>query len=204
MPIDLTLPEDGLEPPHYGLDALWEAIGEVSTTGLHALLCGDAGVRGTFARAAHPHIVGYAMTAAGVGALPVVDLVAVPAVQAKLLHSLAAIYGQGWGRRQVSEFLGLLGVGVGVGYVGRLLGRGLVKLVPALGQTLGALWGATASGATTYALGKAACYYFGTRRLGQTIDAATLRQVYTQALASGAQLLTADDTGPSRPDRPER
>ena len=198
VPIDLTLPEDGLEPSHYGLDALWEAIGEVSTTGLHALLSGDAGVRDTFARAAHPHIVGYAMTAAGVGALPVVDLVAVPAVQAKLLHSLAAIYGQGWRRRQVTEFLGLLGVGVGVSYVGRMLGRGLVKLVPALGQTMGALWGATASGATTYALGKAACYYFGTRRLGQKIDATTLRQVYAQALASGALLLAADDAKPSK------
>ncbi len=198
-PIDLTRPEDGLVPSHYGLDALWEAIGEVSTTGLHALLCGDAGVRDTFARAAHPHIVGYALTAAGVGALPVVDLVAVPAVQAKLLHSLAAIYGQGWGRRQVSEFLGLLGIGVGVSYVGRMLGRGLVKLIPTLGQTLGALWGATASGANTYALGKAACYYFGTRRLGRQIDAATLRQVYAQALASGAQLLAADDAKPTKP-----
>ena len=166
VPIDLTLPEDGLEPADYGLEALWAAIGEISTLDLQARLRGDPGVRDTLARAAHPHIVGYALAATGVGALPVVDLVAVPAIQAKLLHSLAALYGQGWTRREVSEFLGLLGLGVGLGYGARLVGRALVKLVPFLGQTLGALWGATASGATTYALGKAAGYYFATRRVG--------------------------------------
>ena len=192
VPIDLTLPEDDLEPADYGLAALWGAIGEVSALGLQALLGGDAEVRDTFARTAHPHIVGYALAAAGVGALPAVDLVMVPAVQAKLLHSLAAIYGQRWNGQDLSDFLGLLGLGIGTGYLTRLAGRGLVKWVPVLGQTLGVLWGATASGATTYALGKAACYYFGTRRLGERIDSATLRRTYTQALAAGAQLLASE------------
>jgi uncharacterized protein (DUF697 family) len=197
VPIDLTLPEDGLEPANYGLDALWSAIGQVSTLDLRARLYGDTAVRDTYARAAHPHIVGYALAAAGVGALPVVDLVAVPAVQAKLLHSLAELYGQGWTRREIGEFLGLLGLGIGVGYGARMAGRALVKLVPALGQTLGAVWGASASGATTYALGKSAGFYFGNRRLGQTIDPATLRQVYAEALASGTRLLTNDSAGSS-------
>jgi hypothetical protein len=65
------------------------AIETVSTLGLQAMLRGDAGVRDVYERAAHPHIVGHALAAAGVGALPLVDLVGVPAVQAKLLHSLA-------------------------------------------------------------------------------------------------------------------
>jgi len=192
VPVDLTLPEDGLEPADYGLAALWAAIGEVSTLGLQERLSADTGVRDSFARTAHPHIVGYALAAAALGALPLVDLVGVPAVQAKLLHSLAAIYGQGWGGRQVSEFLGLLGLGVGVSYLARFLGREVVKLVPYLGQTLGALWGASASGATTFALGKAACYYFGTRRLGGRIDPAALRRVYAEALATGTRLLSHD------------
>ena len=196
VPIDLTLPEDGLEPANYGLDALWAAIGEVSTLDLQARLRGDPGMRDTLARTAHPHIVGYALVATGVGALPVVDLVAVPAIQAKLLHSLAGLYGQGWTRREVSEFLGLLGLGVGAGYAARLMGRTLVKLVPYLGQTLGAAWGATASGATTYALGKAAGYYFGTRRVGERIDAPELRRVYAQALASGINLIKTNSGSP--------
>jgi uncharacterized protein (DUF697 family) len=189
VPVDLTLPEDGYEPAHYGLDALWAAIETVSALGLQAMLRGDAGIRDVYDRAAHPHIVGHALAAAGVGALPLVDLVGVPAVQAKLLHGLATLYGQRWDGRTVSEFLGLLGVGVGAGYVARLLGREVVKFVPWWGQTVGAMWGATASGATTYALGKAAGYYFASRRQGGALDSATIRRVYAEALAAGSTFL---------------
>lgn len=191
VPLDLTLPEDGWEPANYGLDALWKAIGEVSTLRLQAMLRGDAGVRDAYTRAAHPHIVGHAVTAAGIGALPLVDLVGVPAVQARLLHALAALYGQTWDRRSVSEFLGLLGVGIGAGYLARLLGREVIKFVPGWGQTVGAVWGATASGATTYALGKAAGYYFAARRQGGSVDSEALRRVYAEALTVGADILKA-------------
>ena len=187
--IDLTLPEDGWAPADYGLETLWTAISAVSTLGLQARLQGDPGVRDAYARAAHPHIVGHALIAAGIGALPLVDLVGVPAVQAKLLHSLATLYGQHWDRRTVAEFFGLLGVGVGVGYVARLLGREVIKLTPWLGQTVGAMWGATASSLTTYALGKSAAYYFASRQQGAALDPATLRQIYAEALTSGAGIL---------------
>jgi len=187
--IDLTLPEDGWEPVHYGLEALWTAIGEVSALGLQTRLRGDPGVRDTYARAAYPQIVGHALAAAGIGALPMVDLVGVPAIQAKLLHGLATLHEQNWDRRTVSEFLGLLGIGVGANYVTRLLGREAVKLIPGWGQTVGAMWGATASGATTYALGQAASAYFVTRRHGDSVDAAAIRRIYTEALATGVNIL---------------
>jgi len=194
VPVDLTQPEDGWEPVHYGLDALWTAIGEVSSLRLQALLRGDAGVRDAYARTAHPHIVGHALAAAGVGALPLVDLVGVPAVQAKLLHALAGLYDQHWDRRAVSEFLGLLGAGIGTAYVARLLGREVVKLIPGWGQTVGAVWGATASGATTFALGKAAAYYFAVRREGRAVDPQGLRKIYADAFVAGANLLQAKST----------
>lgn len=187
--VDLTLPEDGYEPVDYGLDALWAAIEAISTLGLAALLRGDAGVCDVYAQAVHPHIVGYALAAAGVGALPLVDLVGVPAVQAKLLHSVAALYDQTWNGQRLAEFLGLLGTGIGVAYTARMLGRELIKLVPWLGPTAGAVWGATASGATTYALGKAAAAYFAGRSRQQPLTAATLRQIYDEALAQGSRLL---------------
>ena len=189
VPIDLTLPEDGYEPVNYGLDALWTAIEAISTLGLQARLRGDAGVRDVYDRAAHPHIVGHALAAAGVGALPLVDLVGVPTVQAKLLHGLAALYGQPWDRRMASEFLGLLGAGIGISYVARMVGRELIKFVPWWGQTVGAVWGATASGATTYALGKAAGYYFARRRWQSPVDVEALRRIYAEALNNGANLL---------------
>ncbi|WP_296807663.1 DUF697 domain-containing protein, partial [Thiocapsa sp.] len=189
VPIDLTLPEDGFDPPDYGLDALWEAIEGVSTLRLEALLRSDAGVRDAYARSAHPHIVGYAIAAAGVGALPVVDLVGVPAIQAKMLQSLAALYGQPWDRRAILEFLGLLGTGIGVAYAARSAGRAVVKLIPVWGQTAGAVWGATASGATTYALGKAAGFHFNRRRRGLPADAEGLRRTFSEGFDTGATLL---------------
>jgi len=194
--IDLTLPEDGWAPSDYGLEALWMAISAVSTLGLQARLQGDPGVRDAYARAAHPHIVGHALIAAGIGAMPLVDLVGVPAVQAKLLHSLATLYSQRWDRRTVAEFFGLLGVGIGVGYVARLFGREVIKLTPWLGQTVGAMWGATASSLTTYALGKSAAYYFASRQQGAALDPATLRQIYAEALTSGAGILKSPPGDP--------
>ena len=191
VPVDLTLPEDGWEPANYGLEAFWAAAEETSALRLRAILWGDAGVRDAYARAAHPHIVGHAVAAAGIGALPLVDLAGVPAVQAKLLRGLATLYGQAWDARTVSEFLGLLGAGIGAGYLGRLLGREVVKLVPGWGQTLGAVWGATASGTTTYALGKAAGYYFASRRRGGPIEPEVLRRIYAEALAAGSSILKA-------------
>ncbi len=190
VPIDFTLPDDGYEPAYYGLDALWAAIEVVSALGLQTMLRGDAAIRDVYERTAHPHIVGYALTAAGIGALPLVDLIGVPAIQAKLLHSLAALYQQRWEGRMVSEFLGLLGAGIGISYVARTLGREVVKLIPGWGQTVGAVWGATTSGATTYALGKAGSYYFSARRQGKaSIDAETLRRVYAEGLAQGVDIL---------------
>lgn len=191
VPVDLTQPIDGWEPVNYGLEALWAAIGEVSSLRLQELLRGDDEVRDAYARAAHPHIVGHALAGAGVGALPLVDLVGVPTVQAKLLHALAGVYGQKWDGRAVSEFLGLLGAGIGTAYVARLLGREVIKLIPGWGQTVGAVWGATASGATTFALGKAAAYYFARRREGRAVDAEGLRRIYADAFTAGASLLKA-------------
>jgi uncharacterized protein (DUF697 family) len=189
VPIDLTLPQDGFDPPDYGLDALWQAIDGVSSLRLQALLRSDAGVRDAYARSAHPHIVGYAIAAAGVGALPLVDLVGVPAIQAKMLQSLAALYGQDWDRRAILEFLGLLGTGIGVAYAARSAGRAVVKLIPVWGQTAGAVWGATASGATTYALGKAAGFHFNRRRRGLPADAEGLRRTFAEGFDRGATLL---------------
>lgn len=187
--VDLTQPEDALAPEHYGLEALWQAIEQVSSLDLHRQLMGDAAVRDVYARTAHQQIVGHALAAAGLGAMPVVDLVVVSAVQAKLLHALAHIHGQSWDRRRMAEFVALLGAGLAGSLLGRMLGRSVVKLIPVWGQTVGAVWGASASGATTYALGKAAAHYFEVRRRGGEVDPEHLRRVYDEAVTAGKRLV---------------
>ncbi len=187
--VDLTLPEDGYDPADYGLEALWQAIESLLPFGLQHQLTSEKEVRDLYGRTAHQHIVGYSLTAAGLGALPVVDLVAVSTVQAKLLHGLAVLYGQRWDKRTITEFLTLLGAGIASSYLARLVGRTVTKVIPVLGQTAGAVWGASSSGATTYALGKAAVYFFTRRKNGLNVDPETLRRIYMEALKSGASLL---------------
>ena len=187
--VDLTLPEDGFAPPDYGLEVLWQMIESLLPLGLQHQLSGDKEVHDLYARTAHQHIAGYALAAAGLGALPVVDLVAVSAVQAKLLHSLAMLYGQQWDKHTITEFLGLAGAGIASGYLARLLSRAVVKVIPVLGQTVGAVWSASSSGATTYALGKAAIYFFARRKDGLNVDSETLRRIYAEELERGASIL---------------
>ena len=190
VPVDFTLPEDGLAPSDYGLEALWQAIEALLPLGLQQQLGEEQTVRDLYARAAHQQTVGYALAAAGLGALPVVDLVAVTALQAKLLHSLAVLYRQRWDSRAVSEFIGLLGVGVTTAYLSRMVSRTLTKLIPFVGQTAGAAWGAGASGATTYALGKASIYFFAQRKQGLNVDPAILRRIYADSLQTGRTILS--------------
>lgn len=189
--IDLTLPEDDFNDPNYGLDALWQEIELLSSLGLQQLLNGDKEVHDLYARTAHQHIIGYSLTASGLGALPVVDLVAVSAVQVKLLHGLATLYEQVWDKETIAKFFGLMGASLASGLLARMLGRSIVKLIPVWGQTVGAVWGASASGATTYALGKASVYFLSRRKEGLNVDAKLLRQVYTDALAQGVTILKA-------------
>lgn len=199
VPIDFTQRADGFEPTDYGLDALWDAIEEAASLGLEARLRTDSEISDLYSRTAHPHIVGFSLAAGTVGALPVVDLALVPALQAGLLHRLAGLYKQRWTARSSAEFLGLLGSGFAAAYGARLAGRSLVKLIPFWGQTAGAVLGASASGAITFALGKAACIYLGRKREGQAINATTLRQAYRDGLVQGRQLLRQQQQEASPP-----
>lgn len=183
VPVDLTKPEDGFLPVDYGLDALWDTIENATAMGLQEMLRGDAGVRDLHSRAAHPHIMGYAAAAGALGVMPVVDLALVPALQLKMLHSLALLHQTEWTRQSLSHFFGLLGAGFMAGYGLRWAGRGAVKLIPGLGQTAGAVWSATSGAAVTVALGRAACLYLERAGKGAPVEAEALRAAYARAFA---------------------
>lgn len=191
VPVDFTLPEDGMPPEDYGAEALWEAIETALFMDLRGRVIADPAVADVFARAAHPRVVGYSLAGAVVGGMPVADLVLVPSVQAGMLYTLAETYGLSWSRRHTREFLGALGAGFLAAYGSRAVGRSLLKLVPGWGQTAGVAWGALASGAITFGLGKAACHYLGRKREGRAVSAETLRDVYREALREGRRVLQA-------------
>ncbi|SDB47526.1 Uncharacterized conserved protein, DUF697 family [Desulfonatronum thiosulfatophilum] len=191
IPVDLTLPEDDIAPADYGLNALWATIERASTMELEHRLRGDVDQADAFARAAHQQIVGYAMASATFGALPVVDLALVPALQMKMLHKLGTLANVNWDKRRVAEFMGLLGAGFLAGHGLRMVGRTMVKVVPVIGQTGGAAYGAAASAGITYALGKAGCAYLQRISKGLPVDADTVRTVFKDSLKSGKALATS-------------
>lgn len=187
VPIDFTLPEDGFEPQHYGLDALWEAIEAAIPWGLRNLLRehGQARqvLRDAYFRRAHPHIVSWALAAGLAGAIPVpmVDLPLFAAIQVKMFYGLASIYGQPMESQRLAEVLGTLGLGLSA----RLGMRELLKVLPGWGSAVSSVFAA----ASTYALGSTLCFYFSYARQGDVPSAALLRQLYRQQFAEGRRRL---------------
>jgi uncharacterized protein (DUF697 family) len=198
VPIDFTLPEDDWEPADYGYDKLLAALEHVApaavVTSLHNLQ-GDA--IDAFAARAQPHILGYATAAGAADIWPVAGVALVPAVQAKMIHTLATIYDAEWDRRALAEFAGALGASTLIRVASGFGVRQLAKLVPLYGQTVGATAAAVMSFATTYALGKAGCYFLARYTVG-TSDPAGVAQAYKDAL--GQALRLARERGFNQPD----
>lgn len=189
VPVDFTLPEDGYEPAHYGLEALWDAIEAAFPSGVIGLLRGSEQHKALLdfhAEQAHPHLIGYALLNMGMGAIPIAGLPLVLAVQAKLFHSIASIYGLKLTRRLYAEFTSLFGVSLGAS----LLGRELVKFIPVYGSAVAGVY----SGAMTYALGKAFCVYLHGVKRGALPDHAALKQAYDEAFAAARRFLKNKET----------
>lgn len=183
VPIDFTLANDGFAPQYYGLESLLAALQTAAPAGLvSSLQEAQTAVNDARSARAHPHIMGYASAAAAADLVPAAGLIAVPAIQAKLLHSLALIYGVDWDRRTMVEFGGCLGAGTLTKVFASLGLRELGKLVPVYGQTVGAAAAAVTSFATTYALGKAACVFLGRRRPGADAQA-EVAKAYAEAFS---------------------
>jgi uncharacterized protein (DUF697 family) len=188
IPVDFTLPEDGWTPADYGHEALVAALQGVAPTAVVSALSnltGDAA--DALADRAHPHIIGYATAAGAADLWPVAGIALVPAIQAKLIHALGAIYGVVWDRRALAEFASALGATTLLRVASGFGARELAKLVPVYGQTAGAAAAAGMSFATTYALGKAACYFLARRKAGAS-DPAGVAQAYKDALGSALRL----------------
>jgi uncharacterized protein (DUF697 family) len=182
-PVDLTRADDGFDPRHYGLDALLAAIAEAAPASIAATLDQLASTAADRIVARdNPLILGHAAAAAAADLVPVAGAVAVPGVQAKLLHALALRHGVEWDRRAMAEFGACLGAGVLSRLAAQFGIRQLVKLVPVYGQSVGAAAAAATSFATTYALGRAALEFLKRRKRGES-DPDAVAAAYRESLA---------------------
>ena len=188
VPIDFTRADDGFEPRHYGLDQLMARIAEAAPRSIGAIVSEmRSASRQRASRKATPLILGYAAAAAAADVVPVAGAVAVPGVQARLLHALAAQQGVTWDRRALVEFGSCLGASILTRFAAGFGIRQIVKLAPIYGQTVGSTAAAAASFATTYALGRAALVFLARRAHGES-DPEAVARTYREALEQAFRL----------------
>ncbi|MBY0456821.1 MAG: GTP-binding DUF697 domain-containing protein [Gemmataceae bacterium] len=197
VPVDLTRPEDGFPDPDYGGPALKQALlnvlpGAYRQTLLRLKDATDA-LKDAHQRHAEPIILGYTSLAGTAGAvpLPFADLVVLPGIQARMAYHLARIYGQPMTPERLRE----LGAAVGVGMLSRQLVRQAAKFIPVVGSAVGA----TVAAASTYALGRALCFYFEAVCAGHVPTPDALRKFYHEHYAAAEERWKQQTHPPSPP-----
>jgi uncharacterized protein (DUF697 family) len=128
----------------------------------------------------------YAGIAGSSDLAPVIGAVSVPATQMAMLRELGQHYEVPWTRSVMASFAGALGLGFGVRFAGSYGLRQLTKLIPVVGQTVGAAFSGSISFAVTYALGRAAAYYLHNYASGKVPPSEEIRQVYARAFRRGS------------------
>ncbi len=159
--IDFTLEADGFDPVFYGLDALVHALAELlpeaEARAMQQLLNDTAGhaLGNLYRDAGRRYILPFAVMAATVAAvpLPFATMPVLTALQGTLVVLLGRLYGQ---EITLSQAGGIVSAIAG-GFLAQAIGRELIKFIPGLGSVIAAAWAT----AYTWALGEAACVYFG-------------------------------------------
>ncbi len=190
VPIDLTRPEDGFPDPTYGGEYLKRALltalpGAYRQTLLRLKDATDA-LKDVHLRHAVPVILGYSSMAASAGAVPVpfLDLVLLPGIQSRMVTHLAQLYGQPMSAERFKEIAASLGIGI----LARQAVREVVKFIPYVGSVAGA----AVAWASTYALGRAFCYYYEAVWEGHVPDANTLKKYYQEQYATAEKRWTEE------------
>lgn len=183
--IDLTPAEEGFNDPDYGGALLRETLLEMLPAGYRQtmLSLGEASreLQDFYARQALPHIIAYSTLAASAGALPtpIVDLVLLSGIQSQMVNQLAQIYGQPLTANRFLEIASTLGLGMLL----RQGSRMLIKYIPYIGPVLGTVTSGALAGASTFALGKAFCFYYQAIHQGHVPQAEELRRYYREQLS---------------------
>jgi uncharacterized protein (DUF697 family) len=186
VPIDLTKLEEGFNEPNYGGAQLKATLIErLPAAFRQTLLNVDAmthELRDWHQRRALPYILGYSTLASTAGSVPVpwLDLLLLPGIQTRMIYHVAQLYGQPLSGRRFLELATALGLGLLV----RQALREVVKFIPGVGSLVGSVL----AGSSTYALGKAFCYYYSAVLAGHVPNANDLRAVYKQELGQAEKL----------------
>ncbi|RKF20054.1 kinase [Alginatibacterium sediminis] len=139
-------------------------------------------------------ILWYCGCASASDLVPLVGIVSVPSIQAKMLQSLANQYGVVWNKKTFTEFIASIGGSFALQYSSKHGLRQLMKIIPGYGQTVGAVAASTLSFASSYALARAACYYFYNKSKNQPVSQKALQAMFYEGLKQSKQVGGDDKT----------
>lgn len=185
--VDFTLEADGYNPVFYGLEAFVEALAdllpEAEARTIHQLLDTTAGDRlgDLYREAGRRYILPFAVMAAGLAAVPL-PFATMPVLTA-LQSSMVVLLGQLYGQTLTPSQAGGLVSAIAGGFLAQAIGRELIKFVPGLGSVIAASWAA----AYTWALGEAACVYFGDLIGGKKPDPSRIQDVMKESFAAAKE-----------------
>ncbi|BAU10161.1 hypothetical protein LEP3755_06410 [Leptolyngbya sp. NIES-3755] len=169
--IDFTLEEDEFNPTFYGLETFIEALAELlpeaeARTIAQLLNDQNAGkqISDLYHDAGRRYILPFSVMAGAAAAipLPLATMPVLTALQVSMVGALGQLYGQTLSPSQAGGVVSA----IAGGFVAQAIGRELIKFVPGFGSVIAASW----ASAYTWALGEAACVYFGDLMGGKKPD----------------------------------
>lgn len=169
--IDFTLEEDEFNPTFYGLEAFIESLSELlpeaeARTIAQLLNDENAGkqISDLYRDAGRRYILPFSVMAGAAAAipLPLATMPVLTALQVSMVGALGQLYGQTLSPSQAGGVVSA----IAGGFVAQAIGRELIKFVPGFGSVIAASW----ASAYTWALGEAACVYFGDLMGGKKPD----------------------------------
>ncbi|MBW4522744.1 MAG: 50S ribosome-binding GTPase [Scytolyngbya sp. HA4215-MV1] len=182
--IDFTLEEDGYTPVFYGLAALIENLAELlpdaESRTIHQLLDSrEAGAQigNLYREAGRRYILPFALMAGALAAIPLpfATMPVLTALQVSMVGFLGQLYGQILSPSQAGGVLSA----IAGGFLAQTIGRELIKFLPGVGSVIAASWAT----AYTWALGEAACVYFGDLMGGKKPDPQRIQQAMRESFA---------------------
>jgi uncharacterized protein (DUF697 family) len=182
VPLDLTPAEEGFTDPNYGGPrlkyVLLEALPGAYRQTLASLEQAVQALKDDLVRPVLPHILGYSTLAASAGAIsvPWIDLLLLPGIQKRMIHHLAEYFGKPLTAERFEQLAETLGLG---NLLRRQAAREVMKFIPVVGP----VFCGVQAGASTYALGKAFCYYERAARGGKLPNPEELRKYYREQMA---------------------
>ncbi len=185
--LDFTLEEDGYTPVFYGLEAFTEALTallpEAESRTIYQLLEGSAGkqIGELYRDVGRRYIVPFSIMAATLAAvpLPFATMPVLTALQVAMIGAIGQLYGQTLSPSQAGGVVSA----IAGGFLAQAIGRELIKFIPGLGSVIAASWAA----AYTWALGEAACVYFGDLMGGKKPDPVKIQATMKDAFAQAKQ-----------------